>query len=130
MPGGATRLAAIGLIAGLAVGGCSDTGPRDPVPGPIAYRLVSPAGDEGALLFRVAADRVTQVSQAAPGGSVVTHVEAGLLHVAVVSRFGGPLRFEVQVADTAAPPELTLVQVVGPNNERRSAAGYALEVVP
>jgi hypothetical protein len=86
---------------------------------------------EGALLVSAPAAAVL----AAPGGGALTEVitqrVGDVIHVAVVHRFGiEGLTFDLEVADVDSPPELTLVQVVGPDDQLRALAGYSLEVVP
>lgn len=105
--------------------------PPPGAPGIVTYRLVSPNVMEGALLVSTPAAAVL----AAPGGDALTEVitqrVGDVIYVAVVHRFGiDGLTFDLEVADVDSPPELTLVEVVGPDDRPRSLAGYALEVVP
>jgi hypothetical protein len=133
--GRSQRLSALVLLA-VALAQCtSGTEPRgDPppgTPGTVTYRLVSPNGVEGALLVTGPATAVL----AAPGGDALTEVitqQVGdVIYVAVVHRFGiEGLTFDLEVADVGAPPELTLVEVVGPDDQPRALAAYTLEVVP
>jgi hypothetical protein len=101
------------------------------LPGVVTYRLFSPNGTEGALLVSGPADEVFGVLP----GEGLTEVIAGeigdVVYVAVVHRFGTQsLTFDADVVDTDAPPEFTLMEVVGPDDVARALAGYALEVVP
>jgi len=128
-------LPALLIVAFL--GGCDPgIGPgldRDPpTPGVITYRLLSPNGIEGALLVRMpATDVVSVVENDDIWTDVVSRTADDVVYVAVLHRFGAEeLRFELEVADAADPPSVTLLQVVGPDSRRRSLAGYALEVVP
>jgi hypothetical protein len=105
--------------------------PPPGTPGTVTYRLVSPNVVEGALLVSAPAAAVL----AAPGGGALTEVitqrVGDVIYIAVVHRFGiDGLTFDLEVADVDSPPELTLVEVVGPDDHPRALAGYALEVLP
>jgi hypothetical protein len=120
------------LLILLTLWACDDaTPPPDPVPGPVTYRLASPHGDEGAVLFTAPAAAVTDVIPDCPacGDQVVTEEAGGVLHVAVIRLLSGEIRVRLEVADVDAPPTLTLLEVVDPSNRPRALDGYALEVV-
>jgi len=124
--------AIVTLLSLIVLTACGDTTPPpDPVPGPLAYRLVSPNGDEGAALFSLPAGAVTDVAQdpAAAGTRTLFHEDDGVLYVAVIGTGHGEIRFRVEARDTRAPPAITLVEVVDPTNRIRPLAGYSLEVV-
>lgn len=125
------------LIAGLclvSVTCSSGTEPGDPPPGSpgvVTYGLHSPNELEGALLFTAPADQVLSVPEGDAVTEVVTYEAGALLYVAVVHRLGlGTLAFDLEVADASAPPELTLLAVVGADDEQRSLDGMALVVLP
>lgn len=121
----------LALAAALLAIGCFDTtDPPDPVPGPLTYQLVSPHPYEGAVLFSVPAGEVREVVPVDRFAEVLLHEENGTLFVVVSHRWGGPLDFRVEAADTRIPPQPVLLQVVGPDNHRRALTDYALEVVP
>lgn len=127
------RLRAVLLVLlAVALTQCdSGTGPPTGSPGTVTYRLVSPNGAEGALLASVPAAEVGGVGGGAGLTQVITSSSDGTTHVAVIHRFGAEgLSFELEVGDTSAPPVATLVEVVGPDNVRRSLSGYSLEIVP
>lgn len=118
------------LVLVLVSGGCdSATEPRDepPVSGLVTYHLESPNDVEGGLLFSVPAAQVLGIQEDDVLLKSVFHQSGGLLYVAVVHYFGTEdLRFQLEVADRDAPPELELLSVVGPDNRQRSLSGYAL----
>lgn len=116
----------------LSLAGC-DSGTEPPAgsPGTVTYRLASPNGAEGGLLVSVSASEVGGVG----GGDALTQVisssSGGTMYVAVIHRFGTEtLGFELAVDDRNAPPSVTLVEVVGPDDRQRSLSGYSLEIVP
>lgn len=118
------------LVAALT--GCeSNTDPPVGSPGTVTYRLVSPNGAEGALLAAVATADVVGVGEGDVLRQVLARSLEGTTYVAVIHRFGTEgLGFALDVSNTSAPLEATLVEVVGPNNARRSLSGYSLEIVP
>jgi hypothetical protein len=109
----------------------SGTAPPTGSPGTVTYRLASPNGAEGALLASVPTADIGGVGGGDALEQVITRSSDGTTHVAVIHRFGAEgLSFELNVANTSALPEVTLVEVVGPNNVQRSLSGYSLEIVP
>ena len=101
------------------------------LPGVVTYRLLSPNGTEGALLLNGPADEVLAVPPGESLTEVIAREAGGVVYVAVVHRLGTQsLTFDLEVVDTDAPPELTLMEVVGPDDAARALAGYSLEVVP
>lgn len=131
----AARMAArvvLVLLAVVALARCTNgTEPPIGTPGTVTYRLVSPNGAEGALLVRAPAAAITGVPAADGPTEVLSTTVGDERYVAVVHRFGAEgLTFELDVADVADPPELTIVQVAGPDDRLRDITGYALEIVP
>ncbi len=107
------------------------TGPQAGVPGTVTYRLVSPNGAEGGFLASFPSAEVRGTGGSDARTEVISRSSGGLLHVAVVDRFGAEdLTFEVEAANASAPPQATLIEVVGPDNVQRSLSGYALVIVP
>lgn len=101
------------------------------LPGVVTYRLLSPNDTEGALLVSGPADEVLGVLPGETQTEVIAREVDDVVYVAVIHRFGTQsLTFDAEVVDTDAPPELTLIEVVGPDNVARDLAGYSLEVVP
>ena len=118
------------LVLALGLAACDATDPPPPMAGTVQYRLVSPAGPEGAMLLEGPAAEIGALSTNDIRIDVLSHADGGVLHIAVVHRAGGELTFFADVEDIQAPPELTLKQVVHPGNEPRAdLGGYALEVV-
>lgn len=108
----------------------SGTGPPTGSPGTVTYRLTSPNGVEGALLASIPTAEVAGVGGGDALTQVITTSSDGTTHVAVINRFGAEgLSVELEVGNTGAPPEATLVEVVGPNNVQRTLSGYSLEIV-
>lgn len=108
----------------------SGTQPPGGEPGAVTLRLVSPNGAEGGFLVALPSADVTGVEEGDGILRVIARDHEGTTYVAVTHRFGtGSLSFELYVTDVSAPPEPTLMQVVGPDDARRMLDGYGLEVV-
>lgn len=122
------------LIVTLAIATCSDgVGPDpDPTPGTVTYRLATPSGSsEGAFLVRVPAAEMLGAGPADGVSTVVVRAAGDLTYIAVVYRFATQsVAVSLEVPDVASPPELTLVQVAGPDDVLRPLGGYAMVVVP
>lgn len=109
----------------------SGTQPPGGEPGAVTIRLVSPEGAVGGFLVALPSAEVTGVEEGDGIRRVIARDHEGTTYVAVTHRFGAEgLSFELDVTDASAPPEPTLMQVVGPDDARRILDGYTLEVVP
>ena len=132
----ASRWRPVLVLLALLLAACNDgTGPNgDPPPGEpasVLYRLLSPNDLDGGVLFSAPAAAVSGASSAHPLISVITHETGGTLYVAVLHRLGtSELSVELHLADPNSPPELTLLEVVGPDDLPRELAGYSLEATP
>lgn len=122
----------LALLLVMALTQCeSGTQPPGGEPGALTVRLVSPDGAEGGFLVALPSAEVTDVEEGDGIRRVIARDHEGTTYVAVTHRFGAEgLSFELYVTDTSAPPEPTLMQVVGPDDARRVLDGYTLEVVP
>ena len=116
----------LGLMA-LFVIGCGDnpTPPHIPVPGTLTVRLDSPAGPESAARFRLIGGGIRGIL--ASEGRVFSALRGDTADVIVVLQVPGDVRFRLTVADTAALPSMTVVEVAGPDNALRGTGGYSLE---
>lgn len=133
VPGPGRRLGGVlALFLVVALTQCeSGTQPPGGEPGPLTIRLVSPEEAEGGFLVALPSAEVTSVQEGSGIRRVIARDHEGITYVAVTYRFGAQgLSFELHVTDTSAPPEPTLMQVVGPDDARRVLDGYTLEVVP
>jgi len=103
--------------------GCSD-GTGGGGPAEMTFRLDSPHGDEAAFLVRISG--ALSGEPWAPGArSEPREVDAGVV-LAVVAREPGMLKLVLPVEDKEDPPELQILQVVGPDNRLRSdLSGYS-----
>lgn len=124
-----SRCARYALAAGLLLAvalACGDQAPA--TPGTFTVEVTSPNGDEGAARVSLAGGGVRSVS--AIDGWVYDQLADTLATVLVVNDAPGPLRFRVEVADTAVALQGTVVEVAGPDDAlRASLAGYSVRVV-
>jgi hypothetical protein len=120
------RLFLVGLLT-LVTAACGDepTPPAVPTPGTLTVRLDSPAGAESAARFRLVGDGIRDVL--ASEGRVFSAVRGDTTDVIVVLQFPGDVRFRLSVVDTADLPNMTVVEVAGPDNALRGLGGYSLE---
>ena len=122
------RLWLLGLLA-LAAHACGDdpTPPPAPTPGTLTVRLDSPAGSESAARFRLVGEGIRQIG--ASEGRVFSASHGDTTDVVVVLQFPGDVRFRLSVADTADLPNMSVVEVAGPDNALRGLGGYSIEAV-
>ena len=136
---GAGRGGRRGLRAGvavaavcLAVGGvhaCGEEGtaPEERIPGELAVTLVSPNGDEGAVVLEALGREITGVTmtegRAFLGGSGLrTRIVALLAEP-------GEIRVTLEVENVERPPRLSILQVAdGSNRLRGDVSGYSLGI--
>lgn len=64
-----------------------------------------------------------------PGGRTVSTDEGGKTTIAVVRREPGPIELNSFASDPNDPPELTILQVVAPDNRLRpDVSAYSMEL--
>jgi len=97
--------------------GCSD-GAGNGGPGKLTYRLDSPNGDEAGFLVEISG-ALTGVPWA-PGARSEALDMDGKVILAVVAQEPGQLQLVLAVEDKEDPPDLLILQVVGPDNRLRS----------
>ena len=120
----AIRLAALTTLALLAA--CGED-PPTPGPGTLTATLVSPNGDEGAAVVALFGDGIQSVSAVAPTEAFPRLDDDGA-RVVLINQAGGLLEFQVALADTLQKPDVTIVEVAGPDDALRSnAEAYTLE---
>lgn len=115
------------VVAVLLAAGCSDEGPVSGR-GTMTATVVGPNGAEGAAVLALLGDGVGEIS---PIGTTEVHARAGgsITRVVLIDQNGGPLSFQVAVADTTQPPSVVVEQVAGPDDELRpSVEGYSVEL--
>ena len=88
--------------------------------------LVSPNGAEGAALFELPVDGVSDVTAVA--GEALEVVRNGRRQVVIVRDEAGPIAFRFTAADATRPPDVRVVQVSGPDDRPRVVTGYRVAV--
>lgn len=103
-----------------------DNGPSEPVAGVVDAMLVSPAGIEGAVVLELTGDGIGAVHSAR--GDLFTATDGRLTRVVIVLQDPGIVRFTVQLADVAALPKATVIEVAdGADQLRTDLNGYRVE---
>jgi hypothetical protein len=91
----------------------------------MTFRLDSPHGDDAGLLVQITGS-LSGVPWAPGARSEPLDVDDGEVLLAVVARDPGALELVLPVEDKEDPPQLQILQVVGPDNQLRpDLTGYS-----
>ena len=113
-------------FAALLSSGCENSNASSG-PGPLSAALVSPNGNEGAAVLDVAG---TVTSVTTPNGvTAYTTPSANGLRIVLVRLDAGTLSMKLNVPDVSKPPNVSVVEVAGPDDVlRQSLTGYRVEI--
>lgn len=125
-----TRRAARVLLAAAALAIASACGSDAGEPRPsltYAVELDSPNGDEGAAVFELEGD--VAAVRAPAGSRVMTNDVGSVTRVIVVRDEPGAIAFEIDLAERGVAPDVSVVEVSGPDDALRPSTGsYSVSV--